>query len=50
VMLTPPFSLRPDMPMPDAMKLTVNRHYPQYPVTDASGTWWGWCAARRSSS
>ena len=35
VMLRAPFSLRPDMPMPDAMKLTVNRHFPQYPVTDA---------------
>lgn len=37
VMLKAPFSLRPDMPMPDAMKLTVNRHFPQYPVTDAEG-------------
>ena len=37
VMLSAPFSLRPDMPMPDAMKLTVNRHFPQYPVTDAEG-------------
>jgi magnesium transporter len=37
IMLTAPFSLRPEMPMPDAMKLTVNRHFPQYPVTDAEG-------------
>lgn len=37
IMLKAPFSLRPEMPMPDAMKLTVNRHFPQYPVTDAEG-------------
>ena len=37
VMLKAPFSLRPEMPMPDAMKLTVNRHFPQYPVTDEQG-------------
>jgi magnesium transporter len=37
VMLPDPFALRPDMGMTDAMKLTVNRHYPQYPVTDAGG-------------
>ena len=37
VMLKTPFSLRPDLEVPDAMKLTVNRHYPQYPVTDAEG-------------
>jgi magnesium transporter len=36
-MLKAPFSLRPDMPVPDAMKLTVNRHFPQYPVIDADG-------------
>src|SRR5258708_30312164 len=35
VMLANPFALSPDMPGPDAMKLTVNRHYPQYPVTDS---------------
>ena len=35
VMLAKPFSLNPELPLPDAMKLTVNRHYPQYPVTDA---------------
>lgn len=37
VMLANPFALKPDLPVPDAMKLTVNRHYPQYPVTDAEG-------------
>jgi magnesium transporter len=37
VMLANPFALSPDLPVPDAMKLTVNRHYPQYPVTDAEG-------------
>ncbi|HEY4999179.1 MAG TPA: CBS domain-containing protein, partial [Usitatibacter sp.] len=37
VMLANPFALAPDMPVPEAMKLTVNRHYPQYPVTDAEG-------------
>ncbi len=37
VMLKAPFSLRPEMPLPDAMKLTVNRHFPQYPVTDEQG-------------
>jgi magnesium transporter len=37
VMLANPFSLAPDLPIPDAMKLTVNRHFPQYPVTDAEG-------------
>jgi magnesium transporter len=37
VMLANPFALTPEMPVPDAMKLTVNRHYPQYPVTDAEG-------------
>jgi magnesium transporter len=35
VMLKDPFALAPDLPLPDAMKLTVNRHYPQYPVCDA---------------
>ncbi len=37
VMLANPFALTPELPVPDAMKLTVNRHYPQYPVTDAEG-------------
>ena len=37
VMLANPFALTPELPVPDAMKLTVNRHYPQYPVTDSDG-------------
>ncbi len=37
VMLKSPFTLRPELPLQDAMKLTVNRHFPQYPVTDAEG-------------
>jgi len=37
VMLKNPFALTPDLELPDAMKLTVNRHYPQYPVCDAEG-------------
>jgi len=37
VMMTNPFSLSPQMPLRDAMKATVNRHYPQYPVCDAAG-------------
>jgi magnesium transporter len=37
VMLANPFALNPELPVPDAMKLTVNRHYPQYPVTDSEG-------------
>jgi magnesium transporter len=34
VMLENPFALPPDLPVPEAMKLTLNRHYPQYPVVD----------------
>jgi magnesium transporter len=37
VMLANPFSLAPELSVPEAMKLTVNRHYPQYPVTDSEG-------------
>jgi magnesium transporter len=37
VMLAKPFTLKPDLAVPDAMKLTVNRHFPQYPVTDSDG-------------
>ena len=37
VMLKDPFRLSPTMPVPDAMKLTVNRHYPVYPVCEADG-------------
>ncbi len=37
VMLRKPFALRPDMPLSEAMRATVNRHYPVYPVTDGKG-------------
>jgi magnesium transporter len=37
VMLRHPFELKPDQSLPDAMKLTVNRHFPQYPVVDYDG-------------
>ncbi len=37
VMLTEPFSLRPDMTVEDAMKEVVYRHYPVYPVCDGDG-------------
>jgi magnesium transporter len=37
VMMRDPFSLNPQMMLRDAMKATVNRHYPQYPVCDALG-------------
>lgn len=37
VMLRNPFALRPELELKDAMKLTVNRHFPQYPVCDAEG-------------
>jgi len=37
VMLPEPFSLRPDMTVEDAMKEVIYRHYPVYPVCDASG-------------
>ncbi len=37
VMLTNPFSLRPDLDAIDAMKLVVNHHFPVYPVCDAGG-------------
>jgi magnesium transporter len=35
VMLKDPFALAPDLPVQAAMKLTVNRHFPVYPVCDA---------------
>ena len=37
VMYTTIFSLRPEMPLPDAMKAAVNKHYPVYPVCDEQG-------------
>jgi magnesium transporter len=36
-MLRNPFSLRPDMPLLEAMRLVVNHHFPVYPVCDAGG-------------
>jgi magnesium transporter len=38
IMLRNPFALRPDMPLAEAMKLVLDRHYPVYPVCDATGT------------
>jgi magnesium transporter len=37
VMLKDPFALSPGAALQEAMKLTVNRHFPQYPVCDAEG-------------
>jgi magnesium transporter len=37
VMLKDPFALSPELPVSDAMKLTLNRHFPVYPVKDAQG-------------
>ncbi len=37
VMLADVFFLKPEMPLADAMKLAVNRHYPAYPVCDDQG-------------
>ncbi len=37
VMLTDPFALSPSMPVSDAMRLTLNRHFPVYPVKDDAG-------------
>jgi magnesium transporter len=34
VMLRDPFARRPELTVNEAMKLSVNRHYPQYPVVD----------------
>jgi magnesium transporter len=36
-MIRQPFALRADMPLLEAMKLTVNKHYPSYPVCDDTG-------------
>jgi magnesium transporter len=36
-MLAKPFALRPELPLRDAMRLTLNRHFPTYPVCDADG-------------
>jgi magnesium transporter len=37
VMLKDPFFLTPTLPLADAMKLVLDRHYPVYPVCDAGG-------------
>jgi magnesium transporter len=37
IMLRDPYSLRPETPLLDAMKDVVRRHFPVYPVSDASG-------------
>lgn len=37
IMLRDPFFLRPEQPLPDAMREVVKRHYPVYPVCDAAG-------------
>jgi magnesium transporter len=37
IMLRDPFSLKPDMPLVEAMRAVVTRHYPAYPVTDEAG-------------
>lgn len=38
IMIREPFFLRPDMRILDAMKLVLDRHYPEYPVCDATGS------------
>jgi magnesium transporter len=37
IMLRDVFSLRPQMSLADAMRATLNRHYPVYPVCDDAG-------------
>ena len=37
IMLANVFALSPQMPISDAMRLTLNRHYPVYPVCDEQG-------------
>ncbi|MCY7387805.1 MAG: magnesium transporter [Burkholderiales bacterium] len=37
IMLVNVFALSPQMPISDAMRLTLNRHYPVYPVCDEQG-------------
>jgi magnesium transporter len=37
IMLTDVFSLQADQPLLDAMRLTLYRHYPVYPVCDSEG-------------
>ena len=37
IMLRNAFALTPDLPLADAMKLVLDRHYPVYPVCDGEG-------------
>ena len=37
IMVKKPFALRADMPVTDAMKEAIKRHFPVYPVCDAGG-------------
>ena len=37
MMLRDVFTLKPEMPLNEAMKLVLDRHYPVYPVCDADG-------------
>ncbi len=37
IMLRNAFFLKPDLPLSEAMKLVLDRHYPAYPVCDDSG-------------
>ncbi len=37
IMIRSPFALTPEMELTDAMKATVTRHFPVYPVSDAAG-------------
>jgi magnesium transporter len=36
-MLRSPFALQSEQPLKEAMRLTVNKHYPSYPVCDSRG-------------
>jgi magnesium transporter len=36
-MLRSPFTLQAEIPLREAMKLTLNKHFPSYPVCDADG-------------
>ncbi len=37
LMLREPFFLKPELPLNEAMKLVLDRHYPAYPVCDENG-------------
>ncbi len=37
VMISDPFYVKPDMTLVEAMKLALNRHFPEYPVCDGAG-------------